>query len=68
MLEEQGGACAICRSTSPGGKGRFHVDHDHVTQEIRGLLCHGCNTTLGQVKDSPAALRAAAEYLEDYGL
>src|SRR5262249_50729082 len=62
MLEAQGGGCAICGGL-PGGRGNFHVDHNHVTGEIRGLLCHYCNVTLGNMKDSPELLEKAAAYL-----
>jgi hypothetical protein len=60
----QNGKCAICESSfCPTGK-RFAVDHDHKTGKIRGLLCQPCNTSLGQMKDSPELLRKAADYLE----
>ena len=64
MLAAQGGHCAICSATEGGGRGAFHVDHDHVTGKVRGLLCHYCNTAVGNMKDDPALLRAAANYLE----
>ena len=48
MLRNQGEVCAICDTNKPGGKFKyFHVDHDHKTGEIRGLLCCGCNHKLG---------------------
>lgn len=39
------------------------VDHDHVTNKARGLLCNHCNLGLGHFRDNPVALRAAASYL-----
>lgn len=63
LLDEQGGGCAICGGP-PTTKHGFHVDHDHETGRIRGILCHGCNTALGGAKDDPEILRKAAAYLE----
>lgn len=64
MLAEQGNSCAICKSSTPGGRGSFHVDHCHSTGRVRGLLCHSCNTSLGGFKDDARLLRSALEYLE----
>jgi hypothetical protein len=58
MLVEQGGLCAICK-TAPAA----HVDHDHATGAVRALLCFGCNGGLGQFKDDPTFLHAAAYYV-----
>lgn len=60
-------ACKVC-----GGTQKLVVDHDHnccpekgsCGQCVRGILCSGCNTALGLVKDDPARLRRLAEYLE----
>jgi hypothetical protein len=66
MLAKQNGVCAICGSKNPRGPGkRLHIDHDHATGKVRGLLCHPCNRALGLVRDSPALLRKAATYLEE---
>lgn len=40
MLEKQGFACAICKRPQTAFKKSLHVDHDHKTNEIRGLLCY----------------------------
>lgn len=61
LYEQQEGRCAICR----GAHEVLVVDHDHETGEIRGLLCHNCNRSLGLMGEDPAVLRAAADYLED---
>jgi hypothetical protein len=66
LLESQGHRCAICPSTVPGGRGAWHVDHDHQTGKVRGLLCSHCNRALGMFKDDPEALRAAANYVESH--
>lgn len=67
MFTEQGGRCAICKTTRPGGKsgdtGRFHVDHCHDTGAVRGLLCHGCNVSIGHFNHDEEVLRSAIQYL-----
>ncbi|MCT2591142.1 endonuclease VII domain-containing protein [Streptomyces sp. N2-109] len=73
MLAEQGGACAICKVGAPTDirTNRFHVDHDHACcpgkkscgKCIRGLLCHACNTALGNFRDDPQRLSTAIAYL-----
>lgn len=69
MLEKQEGKCAICRSVDPGRKGvdTFCIDHNHLTGEVRGLLCAKCNSGLGHFLDKPHNLEAALEYLKKYG-
>lgn len=59
LLELQEGLCAVCRSAPAA-----HVDHDHETGAVRALLCFNCNGGLGQFKDDPVVLRAAADYVE----
>ncbi|MDT0451319.1 endonuclease VII domain-containing protein [Streptomyces hesseae] len=59
LMEQQGGVCAICLAARPE-----HVDHDHETGAVRGVLCFSCNAALGQLKDRPDAARRAADYLE----
>ena len=62
MLESQGGVCAICKLPDPQGI-RLSVDHDHVTERVRGLLCRNCNVALGLFKDDPVRIEAARGYL-----
>lgn len=62
----QGGVCAICHSPprNPSTKrGGLHVDHDHTTGLVRGLLCEPCNQGLGFFRDDVARLQGAIEYL-----
>jgi hypothetical protein len=65
-LAQQGNVCAICGTDTPGGRGQFHADHDHKTNQPRGVLCHNCNIALGNFKDNPEILRAAIDYLQRY--
>ena len=58
MIEAQGGTCAVC----PGKP--EHVDHDHETGEVRGILCFNCNQALGNARDDVKVLRGLARYLE----
>lgn len=58
MLAGQDGRCAICRTAEA-----VHVDHDHTTGQVRGMLCFPCNAALGQLGDRPEVLRRALSYL-----
>jgi Autographiviridae endonuclease VII len=62
MLARQEGRCAICRQLPTAGK-FLHVDHDHATGEVRGLLCVRCNNALGLFRDRIEVLDRAMEYL-----
>lgn len=68
LFESQNKTCAICKADSPGGRGAWHLDHDHVTSAIRGFLCHVCNAGLGFFKDDPLRLELAALYLRKAAL
>jgi len=77
LLAQQGGGCAICRASEPGGRGTWHVDHDHTCcppyskggkaktcgRCVRGLLCSRCNVGLGNFRHDPQFLIAAVQYL-----
>jgi hypothetical protein len=71
MATMQAGGCAICGRKSIGGKSQrikyLSVDHCHSTGQVRGLLCHSCNTGLGMFGDSPERMRLAIAYLERRG-
>ena len=75
LLASQLGVCAICMTSEPGGRGRFHVDHDHSCCPgtanscgncVRGLLCHKCNVMLAHAKDDVQLLADAIVYLLDW--
>jgi hypothetical protein len=61
LLASQGGGCAICGE--PEETSSHHVDHDHDTGDVRGILCVRCNNGLGQFKEDPAILATALSYL-----
>lgn len=52
-----------CKSEEAGGNGDWHLDHDHVTNRFRGLLCHRHNAGLGHFNDSIEDLQDAIAYL-----
>lgn len=63
MLTTQNGGCAICSRAPRAGK-NLHVDHDHKTGRVRGLLCFRCNRRLlGRGLEVPELHEAAAKYL-----
>lgn len=65
LLAQQGGVCAVCRDPIADPRGfRPHIDHDHETGAVRGVLCYRCNTGLGVFRDSVDNLAAAIEYLK----
>lgn len=66
LLETQDGRCAICGGMDPGGGFKnFSVDHDHITGQLRGLLCVSCNRGLGLFHDDPVRLESAIQYLRN---
>ena len=64
MLIEQDNACKICGTTFGQEKKNLpHIDHDHGTGKVRGLLCDYCNRGLGAFRDNIAYLKHAITYL-----
>lgn len=60
FVDAHGGLCAICGDVPL----KPHIDHDHKTGELRGLLCGPCNQGLGMFKDSTERLAKAIAYLQ----
>ena len=67
MFLGQHGKCAICLVVF-SKLSSAHVDHDHKTGVVRGLLCGNCNNGLGRFKDSHEFLESASKYLKNSGL
>lgn len=72
QLELQQGKCPCCgrtREEDIENRGRrWPVDHDHETDDVRGILCWLCNLALGAVRDEPDTLRRLADYVEQGGV
>ena len=62
MLEAQGGGCFIC-GRPPREDISLHVDHDHSTGKVRGILCFCCNNALADFQEDPELLKKAATYV-----
>jgi hypothetical protein len=60
LVELHGGACAICKLIAP-----LNIDHDHVSGEVRGLLCRTCNLALGCLLDNQLLFFSAIDYLRN---
>lgn len=71
LFDAQHGLCAICSQPQKqevrAGTGTVKwlaVDHDHITGQVRGLLCSNCNKGLGFLGDSVLGLMRAVDYLQ----
>ena len=62
MLKAQGGGCFIC-TRPPREDISLHVDHDHSTGKVRGILCFRCNNALADFQENTQLLRKAVDYL-----
>lgn len=66
LLRWQGGRCYICGQL-PRSK-RLAIDHNHRTDEVRGLLCAndewGCNVLLRRLLNDVEVARRALAYVE----
>lgn len=64
LREDEDFSCMICGITEVELGRRLDVDHCHVSNKVRGVLCNSCNVILGRAKDSIEVLKAAIAYLE----
>lgn len=60
MMEERNGCCDICGKK----ENKLHVDHDHNTGIVRGLLCGNCNRAIGLLKDRIEVAQKVITYLD----
>jgi uncharacterized CHY-type Zn-finger protein len=61
MYKEQAGLCKLCHK--PVTEEDMHVEHNHTTLEVRGLVCGGCNHLIGYAEHPN--LKAALQYIKD---
>lgn len=59
------GKCFIC-DRKPKRKRRLNIDHCHKTGQVRGLLCDGCNLTLGKIESGSVILENIIKYLKHW--
>lgn len=64
MLEKCDNQCQVCGKPHSEEK-PLHIDHDHKTGKVRGLLCNSCNYGLGFFKDDIEIMKKATKYLEN---
>jgi hypothetical protein len=68
MLEKQDHRCAICSIEEKYAENsRLCVDHNHETNELRGLLCKKCNQGIGLFQDNADFCDSAGRYLRLHG-
>ena len=66
MLLAQNMRCAICNEPFDlNNPHSIHVDHNHKTGKIRGILCSNCNWAIGYFKDNPEYIDNASKYLRE---
>ncbi len=63
LLARQNERCAICWRHQTEFSRALAVDHCHDTGKVRGLLCSGCNTGIGNLKEDVGVLQTAVAYL-----
>lgn len=67
FLVLQGYRCAVCDGPFGDGSSKACVDHDHQTDEFRGIVHQRCNTLIGMAKEDPHVLQGAVYYLRRHG-
>lgn len=66
LLTSQNGCCAICGKSEGLFPQKLGVDHNHITEQVRGLLCLHCNLALGYLNDDIELFKSAINYLQKY--
>lgn len=66
MYKKQERKCKICLAEMCFENRGVHVDHEHSTGVVRGLLCRACNLLLGYAKDDITILNNSINYLKEF--
>ncbi len=64
LFDKQDGLCKLCSKELIFNGRLTHVDHDHTTGKVRGILCYSCNTSLGKLGDSIESIEKVLKYLK----
>lgn len=56
--------CPICEKVFNENR-RPHVDHNHKTNLVRGILCDVCNRGIGYLQEDISSLKNAIRYLRE---
>lgn len=65
MFDNQKERCGICNIKLERISKGTHLDHDHKTNKVRGILCHNCNIGLGMFKDNADFLINTIKWLKN---
>lgn len=70
MLKKIDGKCPLCKivldNSRQGAGCRAVVDHCHLTNKLRGIICASCNSALGVFDDRSEVLQRAIDYLKKF--
>lgn len=68
FMDRQRGCCKICGKSLVNplfNKSDMHIDHNHTSGVVRGLLCCNCNHLVGVCLEDTSILRNTIEYIEE---
>lgn len=67
LYKIQKGCCDICGIYSAKLSRSLSIDHNHITNFTRGLLCNKCNLAVGFIENNKMLLKEAVQYLRRHG-
>jgi hypothetical protein len=65
-IKSQDYKCEICEIKICDENNNIRIDHNHITGNVRGILCPKCNLMLGLVNDDITILKNIIDYIEKY--